>query len=149
MVANTITQGRSSGNHTNKQLNPTPNGGNCDNHVHVGEIFLTVILWYHVPFANSPSATVDRLWASLYTMDVPSRTVFEDIEALRTATRTTWGLHGKSLQHGGGNWILHKYMQNCSVTARRVCDDTKEPCMNEELLEGKGRRCVLTTYLQH
>ena len=33
-----------------------------------------------------------------------------------------------------------EYMQNCSVTTRRVWDDTKEPCMNSELLEGKGRR---------
>ena len=42
-----------------------------------------------------------------------------------------------------------EYMQNCSVTARRVWDDTEEPSMNEELLEGKGRRRVLTADLQH
>ena len=40
------------------------------------------------------------------------------------------------------------YMQ-CSVTARRIWDDTEEPSMNEELLEGKGSRRVLTTNLQH
>ena len=40
-----------------------------------------------------------------------------------------------------------KYMQNWSVTARRVWDDTKKPSMNEELLEGKERRRVLD--LQH
>jgi len=33
-----------------------------------------------------------------------------------------------------------EYMQNCDVTARRVWDDTEEPSMNSELLEGKGRR---------
>jgi hypothetical protein len=42
-----------------------------------------------------------------------------------------------------------EYMQNCDVTARRVWDDTEEPSMNSELLEGKGRRRVLTGELQH
>ena len=42
-----------------------------------------------------------------------------------------------------------KYTQNCSVTARRVWDDTVEPNMNFELLECKGKRCVLTADLQH
>ena len=41
-----------------------------------------------------------------------------------------------------------EYMQNCDVTARRVWDDTEEPSMNSELLEGKGRHRVLTGDLQ-
>ena len=121
MFANTITQRSSSGNHTNKHGLCTPLckvhgsinngrlvGGNNDDNVHVGESLPTVILRCDVPYANSLSAIVGRLWASPNTMDVPSGTVPQNIERLRTATRATGGLHGKRLHHGRGVWILHK-----------------------------------------
>ena len=41
-----------------------------------------------------------------------------------------------------------QYMQNCSVTACCVWDDTKEPSMNDKILKGNGIRRVLTTKLK-
>ncbi len=41
-----------------------------------------------------------------------------------------------------------EYMQNCTLTSRRVWDDKEEPNMNDEVLQGKGRRRMLSTELQ-
>ena len=41
-----------------------------------------------------------------------------------------------------------EYMQNCTMTARRVWDDKEEPSMNDEVLQGKGRRRLLSPELQ-
>ena len=82
--------------------------GNKVNHVHVGERFPTVILRCDVPYVNPLNATIDCLWASPHTMDVPSGTVPQIIEGLRTATRTIGGLHVKRLHHGRDAWILHR-----------------------------------------
>ena len=41
-----------------------------------------------------------------------------------------------------------EYMQNCTVTSRRVWDDKEEPSTNDEVLQGKGRRRVLSPQLQ-
>ena len=42
-----------------------------------------------------------------------------------------------------------EYMQNCTVTSHRVWDDKDEPSTNAEVLQGKGRRRVLSPQLQH
>ena len=41
-----------------------------------------------------------------------------------------------------------EYMQNCTMTSRRVWDDKEEPSMNDEVLQGKGRRRILSPELQ-
>ena len=41
-----------------------------------------------------------------------------------------------------------EYMQNCTMTSRRVWDDKEEPSTNDEVLQGKGRRRVLSPELQ-
>ena len=41
-----------------------------------------------------------------------------------------------------------EYMQNCTMTTRRVWDDKEEPSMNDEVLQGKGRRRMLSLELQ-
>ena len=41
-----------------------------------------------------------------------------------------------------------EYMLNCTMTARRVWDDKEEPSMNDEVLQGKGRRRMLLLKLQ-
>ena len=41
-----------------------------------------------------------------------------------------------------------EYMQKCTMTTRRVWDDKEEPSTNDEVLQGKGRRRILSTKLQ-
>ena len=40
-----------------------------------------------------------------------------------------------------------EYMQTCTMSQRRVWDDKEDPTMNDEILEGKGRRHPLTAEL--
>jgi hypothetical protein len=44
--------------------------------------------------------------------------------------------------------LCTEYMQNCTVTSCRVWDNKDEPSTNDELLQGKGRRRVLSPQLQ-
>jgi hypothetical protein len=41
-----------------------------------------------------------------------------------------------------------EYMQNCTMAAPPVWDDKEGSNMNDEVLQGKGRRCILSTELQ-
>ena len=41
-----------------------------------------------------------------------------------------------------------EYMQECSITQQRVWDDKEDPTMNDEILEGKGRKRTLTAELR-
>lgn len=122
--------------------NGIPNGRNCSYYVYVGEGLPADIfdVMSHLPIHLVQQldicGPVHTRW--MYPVERYMKTLkgYVRQRAQPEGSMTRGYIMEEALE------FCTEYMQNCTVTSRRVWDDKKEPSTNDEVLQGKGRRRV-------